>query len=90
MAASPFRHAVAAISCGVHNDQVILDLNYPEDSAASVDMNVVASDDGKFIEIQASGEESTFSDCQLADMLAMARKGIQQLFEAQQRALNEK
>lgn len=83
LAVSPFRNAVAAISCGVHEGQVILDLNYAEDSAAAVDMNVVASDDGQFIEIQASGEESTFSDTQLAEMLTIARKGIRQLFEAQ-------
>ncbi len=90
IAASPFRHAVAAISCGVHEGRVVLDLNYIEDSAASVDMNVVASDDGKFIEIQASGEEATFSDTQLAEMLGVARKGIHQLFEAQQQALIER
>ena len=89
IAATPFQQAVAAVSCGVlENGQVVLDLDYLEDSAAAVDLNLVAGADGRFIEIQASGEESTFSQEQLLEMLALARDGTRSLFDAQRQALN--
>jgi ribonuclease PH len=89
IAGTPFQQAVAAVSCGVlENGQVVLDLDYLEDSAAAVDLNLVAGADGRFIEIQASGEESTFSQEQLLGMLALARDGTRSLFDAQRQALN--
>ena len=89
ISATPFQQAVAAVSCGVlENGRVVLDLDYLEDSAAAVDLNLVAGSDGRLIEIQASGEESTFSQEQLLEMLALARHGTRQLFDAQLQALN--
>ncbi|QDV88713.1 ribonuclease PH [Stieleria sp.] len=75
----PLRDSIAAISVGVIKDTVKLDLDYELDFAADVDMNVVMTGRGKFVEIQGTGEEATFDDDQLAAMLAMARKGIAEL-----------
>jgi len=68
----------------------MLDLCYLEDAAAQVHMNVVMTEAGEFIELQGSGEESTFNDRQLSEMLALCKAGIQQLFEAQKTALAER
>jgi len=65
----------------------VLDLNYEEDKAASVDMNVVMTDDGQFVEVQGAGEESTFSHEQFLAMLELGRKGIADLLAGQQQAL---
>jgi len=86
----PLLNAVAAVSVGIVNQQVMLDLCYLEDAAAQVDMNVVMTEAGEFIELQGSGEESTFNDRQLSEMLALGKAGIQQLFEAQKTALAER
>ena len=83
----PLSSRVAAVSVGIVNQQVLLDLCYTEDVAAQVDMNVVMTAAGKFIELQGNGEESTFSEEQLAAMLGLAREGIRQLFDAQEAAL---
>jgi ribonuclease PH len=83
----PICHAVAAVSVGMLNEKPLLDLCYIEDVAAAVDMNLVMTDDGRFVEIQGTGEESTFSEVQLASMLSMGRTGVQQLLAAQQAAL---
>lgn len=80
---SPMRDAVAAVSVGIVQDQVLLDLCFTEDAAAQVDMNVVMTGRGQFIELQGSGEESTFSEAQLAAMIDSAKLGIGQLLEAQ-------
>lgn len=80
---SPMRDAVAAVSVGIVQDQVLLDLCFTEDAAAQVDMNVVMTARGQFIELQGSGEESTFSETQLAAMIESAKLGIGQLLEAQ-------
>lgn len=85
---SPFLSPVAAVSCGVVSSRALLNLDYSEDSAAEVDMNVVMNGNGAFIELQASGEEATFSDVQLAEMLSLARSGIGQLMDEQQRLLS--
>lgn len=84
---SPFTSAVAAVSLGVVDGQPVLDLNYVEDSAAAVDMNLVMNGAGQFIELQASGEEATFSEAHLAEMLSLGRRGIDRLLELQQEAL---
>ena len=81
--------SVAAISVGVIGDDIVLDLDYPLDSAADVDMNVVMTGDGRFIEIQGTGEEATFDDDQLSKMLALAKRGIQELSEKQAAAIGE-
>ena len=84
---NPITGSVAAVSMGVFNGVPLLDLNYPEDKDASVDMNLVMNDRGQFIELQAAGEEATFSDSELASLLALGRQGIQQLIAAQRQAL---
>jgi ribonuclease PH len=84
---SPMLHAVAAVSVGVVDKQPLLDLCYTEDAAAEVDMNLVMNSAGEFIELQGSGEESTFSEKQLADLLTLGKAGIRQLLTAQQSAL---
>lgn len=86
--ASPLRHAVAAVSCGVVSGQVLLDLDYGEDSAADVDMNIVVNSNEQFIEVQASGEEATFTHDQLVEMMSLGRSGVRQLLEAQRLALS--
>ena len=75
------------MSVGIVEQQVLLDLCYTEDAAASVDLNLVMNSSGEFIELQGTGEEATFSDTQLAEMLSVGRAGIRDLLEAQQRAL---
>jgi ribonuclease PH len=84
---SPMLHAVAAVSVGIVGQQPLLDLCYTEDAAAEVDMNLVMNSAGEFIELQGSGEESTFSEKQLADLLVLGKAGIRDLLTAQQAAL---
>jgi len=85
----PLSDSVAAISVGIVEGSTSLDLDYERDSAAEVDMNVVMTGKGRFIEIQGTGEEATFDDDQLTSMIALARKGIAQLRLEQQKALGE-
>ena len=84
---SPLRAMVAAISVGVYQGETILDLDYPEDSNAETDMNVVMTEHGKFIEIQGTAEEAPFSQQELSSMLALAETGIADLIAAQKKAL---
>ncbi len=79
----PTIHPVAAVSVGIVNGEALLDLCYVEDVAAQVDLNLVMNAAGDFIELQGTGEESTFSETQLALMLALGKSGIQQLLELQ-------
>jgi ribonuclease PH len=83
----PLSSSVAAVSVGIVDGRVLLDLNYREDSRADVDMNVVMTGAGEFIEVQGTGERTTFTFDQLQSLLDAARQGIQQLTELQQRAL---
>ena len=83
----PLRDSIAAISVGVIDDAVKLDLDYELDFAADVDMNVVMTGSGRFVEIQGTGEEATFDDDQLTSMIAMARKGISELTQLQRDTL---
>ncbi len=85
----PLRDTVAAVSVGVVWGVPLLDLCYQEDSAAEVDMNVVMTGAGRFVEIQGTGEETTFDDAQLADMLGLAKKGIRELTALQRECLGE-
>ena len=78
---------VAAVSMGIVNGLPLLDLCYTEDVAASVDMNLVLNGAGQFIEVQGSGEESTFSELELSGLLALGKTGIKELLAAQQKAL---
>jgi ribonuclease PH len=84
---NPLLAPVAAVSAGIVDGRPLLDLCYTEDVAAAVDMNVVMNAGGAFIELQGSGEEATFSDAELAALLALGRAGIRRLVELQQSAL---
>jgi ribonuclease PH len=85
----PLRDSVAAISVGMVNGKPTLDLDYEQDFAAAVDMNVVMTGAGRFVEIQGTGEEATFSDEDLDALLKLARRGIKELTAAQQNALGK-
>ncbi len=84
---NPVLNSIAAVSVGIVNGSVLLDLCYAEDASAQVDMNIVMTGDGKFIEIQGTGEEYTFDDTQLEEMLKMAKKGILKITAIQKKAL---
>ena len=83
----PLKDSVAAISVGLIKDEIKLDLDYELDSAADVDMNVIMTGRGRFVELQGTGEEATFDDEQLQEMLRLARIGIRELTELQQQSL---
>lgn len=85
----PLNFSVAAVSVGLVDDKILLDLPYVEDVAAAVDMNVVMTGSGRFIEIQGTGEESTFSEDEFNQLLALARKGIRDLTALQWEALGD-
>ncbi|MGD1119993.1 MAG: ribonuclease PH [Dehalococcoidales bacterium] len=84
---SPLKSAVAATSVGIVNTYMMLDLCYDEDSQAGVDFNVVMTSKGEFVEVQGTAEGKPFTRQSIDDLLALAEKGIQQLFKAQQEAL---
>ncbi len=84
---NPILHAVGAVSVGIVNGQALLDLCYTEDVGATVDFNMVMNSAGEFIELQGTGEEATFSESQLAELLKLGKVGVRQLLEAQEAAL---
>lgn len=84
---NPLRAPVAAVSVGIIDGVACLDLPYEEDSRAEVDMNVVMTEAGKFVEIQGTGEHDEFDRAQLNDMLDLAEKGLRELIAAQKDAL---
>lgn len=84
---TPLVEGVAAVSVGIVNDEPLLDLCYTEDVAAAVDMNLVMTSAGKFIELQGTGEESSYTEEQLAAMISLGKKGIKELLALQQTAL---
>lgn len=86
---APITDYVAAVSVGVVSDQPILDLCYEEDSKADVDMNLVMTGSGKFIEIQGTGEERPFDQAELATMLSLGEKGIRELMDLQKAVIGE-
>ena len=87
MDAPPMRKLVAGVSAGILDGNAIVDLNYEEDKAVTVDFNLIATEDSEFVEVQGSGEEGTFGQAHLDEMLALARKGIAELVTAQRTVL---
>ena len=87
LAENPILYGVAAVSTGIVDGRPLLDLCYTEDVAAAVDMNLVMNAAGEFIELQGTGEEATFTEAQLADLLALGKSGIRDLLAAQEQAL---
>ncbi len=83
----PMSASIAAISVGIVNGQPVLDLNYEEDAAASVDMNVVMTGSGRFVEVQGTAEENSYTRAELDAMLKLASGGIKKLLIAQRAAL---
>ena len=86
---SPIIHPVAAISVGIVQGVPVLDLDYPEDSACDTDMNVVMTGVGHYVEVQGTAEGVAFSRAEMNQLLALAEKGIGELIEAQQHALQQ-
>jgi len=89
VAFSPIRKLVAAVSAGILDGTALVDLNYEEDKAVTVDFNLVATEEGELVEIQGSGEEATFAQTQLEEMLALGRGAIAQLIGAQRNVLTQ-
>jgi ribonuclease PH len=87
LAIDPLTDSVAAVSVGVVDGRVVLDLPYEEDARAEVDMNVVATGRGRFVEVQGTAENGTFSPDDLAKMTALAQRGIARLADAQRDAI---
>jgi ribonuclease PH len=83
----PLRDSVAAVSVGIVGGKPVLDLDYAQDVDAEVDMNVVMTGSGRFVEIQGTGEEATFDDDELATLLKLAKSGIRKLSELQRKSL---
>ena len=84
---NPISEHIAAVSCGVHNGEVVLDLDYAEDSEAGTDANFVLTGSGGLVELQGSAEGAPFTEEQFLDMLRLARKGVTELVAAQKAAL---
>lgn len=85
---NPLHGQVAAVSVGIYQGAAVLDLDYPEDSEAETDMNIVMNDAGRFIEVQGTAEGHAFSDDEFNAMLGLARKGIAEIVVAQNEALS--
>ena len=83
----PFSNMVAAVSCGIYEDQVIVDLDYDEDSSAIVDSNFVMTEHGEIIEVQVTAEKEPFAQTQLDSMISLAQKAIGQVAEKQREVL---
>lgn len=89
IADNPMERMIASVSVGIYKGEAVLDLDYPEDSSAETDMNVVMGEDGGFIEIQGTAEGAPFSEAQFQSMLSLAKKGITELLSAQKAALTQ-
>jgi ribonuclease PH len=89
LAESPVLNAVAGVSVGIVGGRPLLDLCYTEDVDAAVDLNLVMNSAGEFIEVQGTGEEATFTEAQLADLLTLGKAGIRELLAAQEKALTQ-
>jgi ribonuclease PH len=83
----PMTESIAAVSVGVVNGVELLDLCYEEDSRAAVDMNLVMTDKGRYVEVQGTAEAEPFEEEQFAKLLGLGKRGIKQLFEFQREAL---
>jgi len=86
---NPLHHQIASISVGIYNGTPVLDLDYAEDSCAETDMNVVMNNNNGFIEVQGTAEGHAYNRDELNSMLALAEKGIGELFDIQQAAINK-
>jgi len=89
LARSPIAGQVAAVSCGLHGGQPVLDLDYAEDSAADADANFVLTDAGGIVEIQGTAEKAPFTEAQFTALLRLAQQGTTQLFALQRAALED-
>ena len=87
---NPLTGSVAAVSVGLVDSKAVLDLDYELDSNADVDLNVAMTDQGRFVELQGTGEQTTFSQAQLDKMLVLAKRGIKKILDVQQKALQRK
>ena len=85
----PVKDCMGAISVGIVNGKPLVDLDYVEDSGALVDMNVVMTGSGKFVELQATGEENAFTEKELQSLVKLAKKGIAEVIEAQKLVLEK-
>lgn len=85
---NPFRQFIASVSVGIHQNEILLDLDYAEDSAADTDMNVVMTEHDSFIEVQGTAEKQPFAQADLDHMLTFARNGIKELIQIQKSILN--
>lgn len=86
----PLRHLIGAVSVGIFKDEILLDLDYKEDSRAKMDMNVVETDLGQLVEIQASAEKQPFTREEFTSLLGLADKGIKELIQIQRDILKNK
>jgi ribonuclease PH len=89
LAADPILHQVAAVSCGIHQGTPVLDLDYPEDSAADADANFVLLDNGTIAEAQATAEGACYDEESLLRLLRLARIGCNDIFAAQRKAIGK-
>ncbi|RLA98186.1 MAG: ribonuclease PH [Deltaproteobacteria bacterium] len=89
IATDPVKSQIAAVSVGIVDENLLLDLNYEEDSQADVDMNVVMTGEGRIIEIQGTAEGDPFSQDQMEGLMGLAKKGIEVLIEKQREALSD-
>ena len=84
---NPIRHMIAAVSVGIYKGTPVLDLDYPEDSVAETDMNIVMNEDNGIIEIQGTAEGATFDQDELMEMMKLGHQGIKEIIDAQKSAL---
>jgi ribonuclease PH len=84
---NPIKDSVAAVSVGIYDGEMLLDLDYEEDSKAQVDLNIVMTGGGEYVEIQGTGEGAPFKDSVLMELLALAKSGIKELIGYQKEAL---
>ncbi|HOM58564.1 MAG TPA: ribonuclease PH [Kiritimatiellia bacterium] len=89
LSSPPLRHFVAAVSVGICGGKPVLDLDYAHDSVAEVDLNVVMTDDGRYVEVQGTAEGEPFDEAVLDTLRSRARKGIRDLIRMQKAALRE-
>ncbi|GLQ32995.1 ribonuclease PH [Litoribrevibacter albus] len=85
---NPIKQMIAAVSVGIYNEHAVLDLDYPEDSNAETDLNVIMAEDGGFVEIQGTAEGEPFRPEELTAMLELAKKGISEIIAVQRQALD--
>ena len=85
--ANPIENSVAAVSCGIKNGEVLVDLDYSEDSTADADMNIVLLDDGRILEVQGTAEQSPFTVEQLTEVIRLSKESLEPVFKLQQDAL---